>query len=133
MARKTSPCRLNQAPPWTTICTMKRGTNRIRRYFPPTGKGAELHPRTPGRDVQLSEPILGKDIVWFTRHALDRMKQRGVAEAEALNVLRNPMKKGLKTQPGRQRWRRTVKGDSIDVVFEVWPKKLCVVTVLLIE
>lgn len=73
--------------------------------------------------------MLGYDKVWFTRHALERMKQRGVSEQQVFRVLEQPTKKRLKTQAGRERWRR----DCVDVVFERWPDKLCIITVMVIE
>jgi hypothetical protein len=90
--------------------------------------------RTPGRDVALDEPILGKSIVWFTRHAIDRMKQRGVSEAEVIRVLAAPTQKGLPTQPNRRRWRRSRSArNHVDIVFEIWPDKICIVTVILVN
>jgi hypothetical protein len=90
--------------------------------------------RPPGRDVPLDKPVLGKSIVWFTRHALDRLKQRGITEAEVLRVLQQPTHKGLPTTPQRRRWRRAGSARaSIDVVFEIWPEKLCIVTVFQVE
>jgi hypothetical protein len=71
---------------------------------------------------------LGFDKVWFTRHALQRMKQRRVTQSEVFLVLENPTKKGLKTQPGRERWRR----NRTDVVFERWADKVCIVTVMVV-
>jgi hypothetical protein len=83
--------------------------------------------RRPGVEVQRS--VLGFDSVWFTRHALQRMKQRGVSEAEVFLVLEHPTKKGLRTQSGRERWRR----NRTEVVFERWSdKRLCIVTVIVI-
>jgi len=87
--------------------------------------------RSPGREVRCS--VLGYELVWFTRHALDRMKQRGVTQAEVLAVLQEPDKKGLKTQPDRERWRKNrSRKVAIDVVFERWPDKICIVTVIVI-
>jgi hypothetical protein len=77
---------------------------------------------------------LGKHKVWFTRHALERMKQRGINEAEVLAAIRNPTRKGLPTQPHRERWRKTrSRVMALDVVFERWPEKIGVVTVILIR
>jgi len=84
-------------------------------------------PRRPGREVERS--VLGYDKVWFTRHALERMKQRGVSEQQVFRVLEQPTKKKLKTQTGRERWRRS----CVDVVFERWPDKLCIITVMVVE
>jgi hypothetical protein len=80
--------------------------------------------RVPGREVSYS--VLGYDTVWFTDHAIQRMKQRRISEGQVFSVLEHPTAKGLKTQPGRQRWRR----NNIDVVFAKWPDKLCIITVI---
>jgi hypothetical protein len=88
--------------------------------------------RIPGREVAHS--VLGFDKVWFTRHALQRMKQRGVLQAEVFLVLKSPTRKGLRTQPNRERWRRRRSSKvAVDVVFERWTDKLCIVTVIVIE
>ena len=91
-------------------------------------------PSKPGREITVEKPILGFRNVWFTRHALDRMQQRRISEAEVLQVLRSPTKKGLPTAPGRERWRRNRSRKlAIDVVFERWKGKLCVVTTIAID
>ena len=69
-----------------------------------SGQERPFWKRAPGRDVRCS--VLGYELVWITRHAIDRMKQRGVTQSEVLGVLQKPDKKGLKTQPGRERWRK---------------------------
>ena len=79
--------------------------------------------RIPGKEVMRS--VLGFDRMWFTYHALQRMKERGVTETQVISVLKQPTKKGLKTQPNRKRWRR----DNIDVIFEEWPNQLGIITV----
>jgi hypothetical protein len=86
--------------------------------------------KEPGEEVEHS--TLGK--VWFTRHALQRMKQRRVAKDEIYSILANPTRKGLRTQPGRFRWRkRRSKTFVVDVVFEKWPNKICIVTVMVLR
>jgi hypothetical protein len=80
--------------------------------------------RVPGIEVAYS--VLGVDRVWFTRHAIERMNQRSVTRREVFDVLERPTRKGLRTQPHRQRWRR----NRVDVVFERWADRLCIVTVI---
>jgi hypothetical protein len=76
---------------------------------------------------------LGRELVWITRHALDRMKLRRFSQSEVLQVLKKRDKKGLKTQTGRERWRKyRSQKVAIEVVFEKWPDKTCVVTVMVI-
>ena len=81
----------------------------------------------PGREVEYS--VLSYERVWFTRHALERMKQRGVSEQQVFRVLEQPTKKGLRTQVDRERWRR----GRVDVVFTRWPDNLCIITVIVVE
>jgi hypothetical protein len=98
---------------------------------------SRVHPiqplrHAPGEEVKHS--VLGYSRVWFTRHAIDRMNERNVSREEALSVLEHPTQKGLKTQRGRFRWRKKrTAGTSIDVVFEKWPDKVCIVTVMVIQ
>jgi hypothetical protein len=83
-----------------------------------------------------SESVLGFETTWFTRHALDQMKIRGVTEREVYAVLCKPTKTGLPTQPDRKRYRKNKSNyKAIDVVFEEWPeeKQLVVVTVIVID
>lgn len=87
--------------------------------------------RNPGREVHVGEPILGFSTIWFTRHALRRMKDRSISQAEVLRTLREPELKRLKTQRGRQRWRRNRSPRlAIDVVFEKTTDYLCIITVI---
>ena len=59
------------------------------------------------------------------------MKNRMIRELQVFEVLRNPIKKGLPTQPHRFRWRGArSKQRWIDVVFEKWADQLCIVTVV---
>jgi hypothetical protein len=108
------------------------GNGKHRRQpIPPRAINPTLH-RQPG--VEITHSVLGFDKVWFTRHALQRMKQRRVTQEEVFSVLANPTRKGLKTQPGRYRWRkRRNRNFVVDVVFEKWPDKLCIVTVIAIR
>jgi hypothetical protein len=86
----------------------------------------------PGEEVTYS--VLGFDKVWFTRHAIKRMKQRKVSRKEVFSVLEKPTQKGLRTQPGRHRWRKhRTSRLAVDVVFEKWDDKLCIVTVIVIQ
>lgn len=80
--------------------------------------------------------VLGYDSVWFTMHADVQMKIRGVSDEEVFSVLRSPTRKNLRTQPGRQRYRRNKSNyKAIDVVFEEWPQEniLVIVTVITVE
>ena len=102
----------------------------------PASRGA-IPPKSiqrPGREVKVAQPVVGCNSVWFTRHALDRMKQRRVVEAEVFHVLNNPTRKGLPTQPKRERWRRNRnKKVAIDALFERRRDRLLLVTAIKIE
>ncbi len=78
----------------------------------------------PGKLV--SRAVLTYKKVWFSRHALDRMKQRTVSEEEVFQVLASPDKTGLKTQKNRFRWRK----NRVDVVFKKLPDRLLIITVI---
>ena len=98
----------------------KPKVSRIVPIAPATGKIVV----TPGKLV--ARQVLNFKKVWFTSHALDRMKQRGVAEKEVFAVLDNPDKKALPTEPRRFRWRK----GGVDVIFEKWKEKLAIITVI---
>jgi hypothetical protein len=78
--------------------------------------------------VEVAHSVLGFDKVWFTRHAVQRMSQRKVTQAEVLGVLARPTRRGLRTQPGRERWRR----NRVDVVFERWEDRVAIITVIVL-
>lgn len=78
----------------------------------------------------IHEEVLGCQSVAFDEHALTRMSERSVTEDEVLEVLRNPDRTGLPTQPNRFRYRKARHGRSVDVVFEHDPTQIVVVTVI---
>ncbi|MCC6125812.1 MAG: DUF4258 domain-containing protein [Pirellulales bacterium] len=111
---------------------MKKGNGKHRWKPAPTEAIPDRPLVQPGEEIAHS--VLGYDKVWFTRHALHRMKQRRVTQEEVFSVLANPTRKGLRTQPGRFRWRkRRNKNYVIDVIFERWPDKLGIITVIVIR
>ena len=78
--------------------------------------------------------VRGFELVELTRHALDRMKVRGISINQILETLRNPRKTGLPTQPGRKRFRGALnKARAVDVVFEEKTDRIVVVTVVEVE
>jgi len=78
----------------------------------------------------LHESVLGCSSVGLDEHAVQRMRERGVSEDEVLEVLRNPDVTGLPTQPNRFRYRKTLGGRRVDVVFEHDPTQIVVITVI---
>ncbi len=75
--------------------------------------------------------VLGKGEVAFDEHALERMAERGITEAQVLATLKNPDMTGLRADPGRQRVRRHYGSHtSVDVVYEEEPNRILVVTVI---
>ena len=85
------------------------------------------HPR--GRLIK--KAMLGKDQVEISSHTLDRMKQRRITENQVLEALRNPSETGLNTSAGRHRVRRRLHhGRAIDVVYEIEPDRILVVTAM---
>ena len=83
------------------------------------GHGSFSHRSSrPHLGERVDQAIHGKDFVYFTRHALNRMKQRRISKDEVYFALRNPTETGLPTQPHRERIRWTRGIAAIDVVFE---------------
>jgi len=81
------------------------------------------------RVVQAS--IRGRDEVAFDSHAVQRMAERGVTEAQVLATLEHPDITGLGAAPGRLRVRGHYGSHvSIDVVFEEEPTRILVVTAI---
>jgi hypothetical protein len=102
----------------------------------PAGNG---EPRRSGirrrKSKIVDASVRGYDHVEFTRHAVDRMKQRGVTEQQAINAIRSPTRKGLRTQPGRKRFRKIRPGGTtaVDVVFKELADRILVVTVIVVS
>jgi Domain of unknown function (DUF4258) len=82
----------------------------------------------------LQENACGKDEVALDEHALKRMNERGITEAQVLATLRNPDMTGLRADPGRLRVRRHYGSHaSIDVVYEEEPTRILVVSAIRIR
>jgi hypothetical protein len=81
------------------------------RGVPPEGKGH--------KGEWVYRALLDKNKVYFIRHALDRMKQRGVFQNEVFEAIKSPAETDLPTQPGRKRvrWYRSER-TAIEVVYE---------------
>jgi hypothetical protein len=105
--------------------SMQNGRNRIKRFV--TGRTEQGSVRIPGKAVTYN--LLGKNRVWFTRHAIERVKQRGIDQESVFAVLENPSLKGLPADPGKKRWRLDRRGKkSIDVVFRLEPQQVTIIT-----
>jgi hypothetical protein len=78
----------------------------------------------------IQEKVLGCSSVAFDEHALKRMRERSVAEDEVIEVLRKPDDTALPTLWQRSRYRKTLEGRSVDVVFEQDPTQIVVITVI---
>jgi hypothetical protein len=73
--------------------------------------------------------VCGKNEVAFDSHAVLRMSQRGITEAQVVATLQKPDITGLRADPGRFRVRRHYGGHhSIDVVYEEEPTRILVIT-----
>ena len=78
--------------------------------------------------------ILGKSEVAFDEHAVKRMVERGITEAQVLATLQNPDLTGLRADPGRLRVRRHYGSHaSVDVVYEEEPTRILVITVVRVQ
>lgn len=78
----------------------------------------------------IDEQVLGCKSIAFDEHALQRMNERGVSEDVVIAVLHDPEQTGLPTQSNRFRYRKTLAGRVIDVVFEHDPTQIVVISVL---
>ena len=80
--------------------------------------------------------ILGKSRVEFTHHAADRMRSRGLTAEQVIDAISSPDEQALPVDqqqwpdaPPRFRVRRLFGGDfGLDVVYEVWPEAIVVVS-----
>lgn len=79
----------------------------------------------------LKQKLLGFDLVEFTQHALSRMAQRGITRDDVYRTVGNPDYTGLATAPHRHRvrWDKSV-NFCIDVVYEICPKHIRIVTAM---
>jgi Domain of unknown function (DUF4258) len=78
--------------------------------------------------------VLGKTEVAFDAHAIQRMAERGVTEAQVLATLQHPDMTGLRADPGRQRVRRHYGSHaSVDVIYEDQPTRILVISVIRIR
>jgi hypothetical protein len=75
--------------------------------------------------------VLGRNDVAFDEHALKRMQERGVTEAQVLATLQNPDRTGLHANPGRLRVRRHYGSHTaVDVVYEEEASRIVVISVI---
>jgi hypothetical protein len=75
--------------------------------------------------------VRGRNEVAFDEHAMRRMAERHVTEAQVVATLQNPDIAGLGAGPGRLRVRRHYGGHhSVDVVFEEEPTRIVVISVV---
>src|SRR5206468_1359671 len=87
--------------------------------------------RIPRRGRIIPARVGNFERVAFCAHALDRMRQRRVSEAEVLRTLREPDETGLPTQVGRKHVRRyRTDRVAIDVIYQEYSDHLVVVTVI---
>ena len=78
----------------------------------------------------IQEQVLGCHSIAFDEHALTRMAERSVSEDDVVEVLRSPDQTSLPTQPNRERYRKRIGNRSVDVVFEIDPTQVVVITVV---
>jgi len=75
--------------------------------------------------------VLGKNEVAFDEHAMKRMAERGVTEAQVLATLEKPDMTGLRADPGRSRVRRHYGSHTaVDVIYEEEPARIVVISVI---
>lgn len=82
-----------------------------------------------GKEVAIK--LLGFTKVYFIHHAMVRMKERGITEAEVFAAIEQPDETGLKTDPPRKRVRKRRNAQtSVDVVYELAKDGLRVITAM---
>lgn len=83
------------------------------------------------RGLILNHRLLGYEKVEFTQHALSRMRQRKITRDDVFRTIEKPDQTGLPTAPKRQRvrWNKSI-NYSIDVVFELLPDRVQIVTTM---
>ena len=80
---------------------------------------------------EVTQEVLGKSMVAFDEHAIQRMGERGVTEAQVLATLTKPDITGLRADPGRMRVRRHYGSHaSVDVVYEEELDRILVISVI---
>ena len=78
--------------------------------------------------------VLGKIEVAFDSHAIQRMAERGITEAQVLATLQHPDMTGLRAEPGRLRVRRHYGSHaSVDVIYEDQPTRILVISIIRIR
>lgn len=76
-----------------------------------------------------ADPILGRDLVEISGHAVKQMRIRGITQREVLATVRRPDETGLPTQENRERVRKFKKPTkAIDVVYEMNEDRMVIVT-----
>jgi hypothetical protein len=79
----------------------------------------------------VSASIFGRDAVAFDEHAIKRMKERSITEAQVLATLQKPDITGLRADPGRKRLRRHYGlHHSVDVVYEEEASRIVVISAI---
>lgn len=67
----------------------------------------------------------------FDEHAIKRMSERSITEAQVLATLEKPDRTGLRADPGRLRVRRHYGSHaSVDVVYEEEPARIVVISAI---
>ena len=86
------------------------------------------------KEIEVDEPVCGKDKVAFDEHAVKRMKERKITQSQVLATLRKPDMTGLQADQGRLRVRRHYGAHtSVDVVYEEHKASILVISVIRIE
>lgn len=94
------------------------------------GQGRSPRRGQPGRVIR--KRVGGKSYVYLTRHAMNRMKQRRIAESEVMRTIDSPDQTGLPVPKFRSRkrnmWYRSDR-TAVHVIFEEMDDHIRVITV----
>lgn len=83
------------------------------------------------KEIEVDEPVCGKNRIAFDEHAVKRMKERRVTENQVLATLKSPDISGLPADPGHCRVRRHYGSHtSIDVVYEEQKTRIVAISAL---
>jgi hypothetical protein len=76
-----------------------------------------------------ADPVHGKGRVEFIRHAIDRLRDRGIGEDDVIRTIRFPDHEGLPADEGRHHVRRELsRSVGLDVIYMIGPESVVVIT-----
>lgn len=95
---------------------------------------SDERPKETSRIVDMNSAVLGRTRLELVGHARMQMKTREIGIGDIIHTIKSPVETDLPTQAGRKRyrWNKTI-AQAIDVVFEILPDRLRIITVIAIK